>query len=74
LVGDDYNDFTYMGKATVAQRNKISGKQQDKWGKVWFILPGPTYGSYENALLDYNHSISGKERLQKKMKHLKTDE
>lgn len=74
LVGDDYNDFTYLGKSDVMTRNEMAQKQKEYWGKLWFVIPGPTYGSYENALLDYDHSLSEKQIWEKKTAHLNTEE
>lgn len=74
MVGDDYNDFIYLGKPNVTARNEMAQKQKEYWGKLWFVIPGPTYGSFENTLLDYDHSLSEKQIWKKKTAHLKTEE
>jgi 5'-nucleotidase (lipoprotein e(P4) family) len=51
LVGDDLADFLEgVRKATIAARAAALEKVDDRWGKSWFLLPNPSYGSWVNAV------------------------
>lgn len=63
LVGDDYNDFAYLGKVSPKMRKEKAWEQRNYWGKKWFILPNPTYGSFDKAAVDYNYDLSEKEKI-----------
>ena len=51
LLGDDGNDFaTDLGYGTRAERADAARKYADRWGRSWFVLPNPMYGSWVSAL------------------------
>lgn len=52
LFGDDLGDFLPDVKKniTAAQRAELVEQNSAKWGKMWFVLPNPTYGSWNNIL------------------------
>ena len=48
LIGDDSNDFLNgVYKASIEERTKIIKAKQHLWGEKYFVLPGPTYGSWK---------------------------
>jgi 5'-nucleotidase (lipoprotein e(P4) family) len=48
LIGDDSNDFLNgVYKASIEERTKIIEANQSLWGEKYFVLPGPTYGSWK---------------------------
>ncbi len=49
LLGDDFNDFV-LPPASVAARADLARFHADKWGVKWFLIPNPTYGSWERAV------------------------
>lgn len=49
LLGDDFNDFV-LPPASVADRAELVRFHADKWGVKWFLIPNPTYGSWERAV------------------------
>jgi len=57
LLGDDLNDFVSgaRGASAAARAERVAGERA-RWGRDWFMLPNPTYGSWESAIL-------GEERL-----------
>lgn len=61
LFGDDLNDFLPAKDISMQQRNELVGKHQGKWGRQWFILPNPIYGSWEQALIDFNNALTDKQ-------------
>lgn len=61
LFGDDLNDFISAKDITRHKRQMLVEQNQDKWGRQWFILPNPVYGSWEYALYDFDNSLSPSE-------------
>jgi acid phosphatase len=50
-VGDDLADFLPGARrATVAERDTARCAREDYWGRSWFLLPNPMYGSWLVAL------------------------
>jgi 5'-nucleotidase (lipoprotein e(P4) family) len=50
-VGDDLADFLPdVRRATVAGRDAARCAREDHWGRRWFLLPNPMYGSWLVAL------------------------
>ena len=49
LLGDDFNDFV-LPPTSVAARADLARFHADKWGVKWFLIPNPTYGSWERAV------------------------
>ena len=51
LVGDDLRDFVSTPPgATPDDRVQLARGHGARWGKSWFLLPNPAYGSWERAL------------------------
>jgi acid phosphatase len=51
LVGDDLGDFVGGARgAGEREREQVVREHRDTWGRGWFMLPNPTYGSWERAL------------------------
>jgi 5'-nucleotidase (lipoprotein e(P4) family) len=52
LIGDDFNDFATLPRdqSSVADRLTAVDAFQRFWGERWFMLPNPTYGSWERAV------------------------
>jgi acid phosphatase len=51
LLGDDLNDFVSGARgATPEAREEMVERARAHWGRDWFMLPNPTYGSWETAL------------------------
>ena len=71
LIGDDYNDFEYLGEVTPKERIEKANLHQVYWGEKWFILPNPVYGSFENSLYISAGKLSDSERLSLKLQLLK---
>lgn len=54
LIGDDLGDFIpgVRKNITPEQRRNIVDQYRDRWGKQWFVLPNPVYGSWRSILAD----------------------
>jgi acid phosphatase len=52
-VGDDLADFLPgVRRASVADRDAARCARADYWGRLWFMVPNPMYGSWLVALGD----------------------
>lgn len=58
FFGDDLNDFISAKNITQKKRHQLVKKNQPKWGKKWYVLPNPVYGSWQSALYDFDNSLS----------------
>ncbi len=50
LIGDDLGDFTPAARGHQSQRLAAAQAHTIRWGRQWFILPNPTYGSWQKTL------------------------
>ena len=51
LIGDDLGDFIVDAAGTPEQRAARTAPQAEWWGRRWIMLPNPTYGSCERAII-----------------------
>ena len=51
LIGDDLGDFVVNASGTPDERRTRTEPNADWWGVRWIMLPNPTYGSWERALI-----------------------
>jgi acid phosphatase len=51
LIGDDLGDFIADASGTPEQRTARTAPHAEWWGRRWIMLPNPTYGSWERAVL-----------------------
>jgi 5'-nucleotidase (lipoprotein e(P4) family) len=51
VIGDDLNDFAPAKNIAAAVRKALVKENASKWGREWFILPNPIYGSWSDTLL-----------------------
>ena len=51
LLGDDLNDFVAATGASVEERRRLVDEAAARWGRDWFVLPNPSYGSWSDALV-----------------------
>ncbi len=61
LIGDDLNDFISAKDITQKKRRELVEQHKNKWGRQWFVLPNPVYGSWESALYNFDNSLSDSE-------------
>lgn len=54
LFGDDLGDFLPDVKSGITpdERDRLISEYRGNWGRKWFMLPNPTYGSWLNILRD----------------------
>ncbi|CAN5663216.1 N/A [soil metagenome] len=51
LIGDDLGDFVVEAAGTPEDRRARAAAQSEWWGRRWIMLPNPTYGSWERAII-----------------------
>jgi acid phosphatase len=50
--GDQLGDFVQVLANTPKDRGQLAGKYRDWFGDRWWMLPNPSYGSWEPAVFD----------------------
>lgn len=50
IFGDDLNDFISAKDISQAERAEKVKQFSNYFGRKWFVLPNPVYGSWEQAL------------------------
>lgn len=71
VAGDDLNDFmTGVRGVSRAERARLVERHADRWGAGWFVLPNPTYGSWEATLLQGLEQPSDDEVRRRKLESL----
>lgn len=71
LLGDNLNDLLPADDISHAQRLELVKKYEQNFGTQWFVLPNPVYGSWEQALYDFE-DLSAEEINQRKLEKLDT--
>jgi acid phosphatase len=72
LIGDNFNDFVYLGQGTPEDRLIEARKYMDYWGEKWVMLPNPMYGDWEQALYGWDRDQGDAMKLNAKYSHLDT--
>ena len=72
MIGDNLGDFVdgSDNKASAEVRLKAAKKYSEMWGKYWFMLANPTYGDWENTIIDFKYEIPRSEQLKIKLETL----
>jgi 5'-nucleotidase (lipoprotein e(P4) family) len=68
--GDQIGDFIDVHANTLQARRALVAPYQDWFGQRWFVLPNPTYGSWEPALFNNNWRAPADERRRMKIENL----
>lgn len=70
LVGDNLGDFTEAFRGTLIQRAETVDVHRERFGRTWFMLPNAMYGSWEDALTEFNRDLDDPTRHTRKKAHL----
>lgn len=71
--GDQLGDFVDVLPNTPAGRRQVVAPYLDWIGERWFVLPNPSYGSWEPALFDNDWQAPREARREAKLKALRVD-
>jgi len=70
VIGDDLHDFVSLPDGVTGdERITIAERYEDRWGRYWFLIPNPMYGSWETALMQDGKSIY-QSPMERKLEHL----
>ncbi|NYE28785.1 acid phosphatase [Rhodanobacter sp. K2T2] len=69
--GDQLGDFLDVSTNTVAARRQTVARYLPWIGTRWFVLPNPTYGSWEPALFNNDYGSPRDQRRQQKLDALR---
>ena len=72
MFGDDLNDFVPAAGKSLEARRDLLNRYDEQWGRKWFMLPNPVYGSWERSVVAGTSGACGE--YQKKLDTLRTDE
>ena len=72
FLGDNLGDFLPDVERSLEARRRLVRRHFGYWGRRWFVLPNPQYGSWEGALYDYDYGLSRAETLRRKRRRLRT--
>lgn len=67
-IGDDLNDFIDSGKTAEEKRQKID-ELRNEFGRKYFIIPNPVYGSFESAIDENYYKVDheGRTKIREKV-------
>jgi acid phosphatase len=71
--GDQIGDFVDVSTNTADGRRKVMATYLPWIGTRWFVLPNPTYGSWEPALFNNDWSAPPTQRRQQKIDALRSE-
>lgn len=72
LMGDNLNDFeSVFAKKSIADRFVETDKIKDAWGRKFIVLPNPSYGEWEAAVIEGNWGASPAEKDKMRKNNLK---
>lgn len=72
VFGDDLNDFVPAKDMSQNDRADMIDEYSLYFGKKWFMLPNPVYGSWDQALFDFEDDLSEDEKKEILNKRLDT--
>ncbi len=71
LLGDDLGDFLPAGESSLQERDELVEREVRRWGRDWFMLPNPQYGSWERALYGHRRDLADAQLRAAKRKALR---
>jgi 5'-nucleotidase (lipoprotein e(P4) family) len=71
LIGDNFGDFHEGYKTSLSGRSQLYNEFADYWGSRWIMIANPTYGSWEQALSNFDNSLSAEAIRAKKLASLR---
>tara|TARA_R110000868_G_scaffold235273_9_gene489152 strand:+ start:11499 stop:12320 length:822 start_codon:yes stop_codon:yes gene_type:complete len=70
LFGDDFNDFLPAKNITEVDRDALLEKHRSNFGEKWFIIPNPIYGSWNDAMFNFDRGLNEEEKQTLIKEHL----
>ena len=71
LIGDNLNDFSEVfEKKSVNERFNMTDSLKNEIGRRFIVLPNVMYGEWEEAIYNYNNTLTDKDKKQLRYKSL----
>ncbi len=65
-MGDNLDDFSDVFELkSIADRFAETDKIKTEWGKRWIVLPNAMYGTWENAIYEYQR-LNDRQKIEKR--------
>jgi 5'-nucleotidase (lipoprotein e(P4) family) len=71
LIGDNLGDFHEGYKSSLDARKALYNQFADYWGSRWIMIANPTYGSWEQAISNFDNALVPAEIREKKLESLR---
>lgn len=72
LIGDNNADFASgFNKKSTEERRAFAEKHRSYWGTKWIVIPNPSYGDWEGALIDEKWNLPKEKLLEIKYSKLR---
>jgi len=62
IFGDDLNDFISAKNISLEKRDELVRSNAAFWSRKWFVLPNPVYGSWDQALFEFESGLTEQEK------------
>lgn len=72
--GDNIGDFLSKIHTDTAERMTLTLARNDWWGRRWFMVPNPSYGSWLESLTNFDRTLDDRQRIAKYISILNTDD
>lgn len=72
LLGDDLNDFVSGTRSSTEAYHRLRERHRDHFGRDWFMLPNPNYGTWERAARGFRSDLSSSQAIRAKLESLNT--
>ncbi len=67
LIGDNLNDFSDIFEdKSITDRFAETDKAKELWGTKFIVLPNAMYGDWENAIYEYNRTLTDAQKKEKR--------
>ncbi|MEX6506728.1 5'-nucleotidase, lipoprotein e(P4) family [Jiella sp. M17.18] len=70
MFGDNFGDFTGKSSGSIDERQAAFETLKDHFGKDWFMLANPTYGSWESSAFGNDYKLSNDKKRAMKVEAL----
>lgn len=71
MAGDNLGDFIDTYQSTSENRFRVIRPYRNWWGERWIMLANPTYGSWEDAVLNFERGLPVDVKRERKLKALR---
>ena len=74
MFGDNLNDFIDAEDKSVEERARLLEQYSQYFGRSWFMLPNPVYGSWEGSMMmPYEGATKRDQIIKNKIELLRPD-